>query len=651
MHLLPATLYILILGGCGLLVSRALRSPSQFAELGFVSVFGTLVFLLLVNGFGYFLPIKTASVTALAIIGVFDLVGFLWLWRRGMFLRSERDDTDTFAMGFLCILTLAVGFAGARYIGSDPWSWQHFPLASTIVAGNFPVHSPIDPEMLLRYHYAPALLAAAFTLLTGLPLTVGFAFQPLIGAAGILFFSAALIRRFRPSSTAMIGAILALAGSGLVWCKYPELSALAHAAVGLTPLRPALGGLADLVGTPLTTSPLVFLGHRSTATGFPLLYGLLYASSFLFGSTGKRAPVLFVVFLFALGLTLTMELAFVTVSMTAVGALILFVSTSATRAHARSLLTLGMAALVPALFIALFHGGVLSGLLDGGHGSFVFRPSFTVTFDTYGNTAFILSARFLRDFGFPLFLFPCAIVVAWARRREEPVWLLISLLALLHFALPFLFDYELIRGEMHRVFYGATSLMAMLAGVFIADTLLSKGSFILRMLGWILCASMLLSGALYLALRLVIPTMRFEDSPLFAPMPAISAEQSALYDWVNAHTTPSDYFYVRNLTVHFETITDEATVQMRDRILFTTYTGRFTIGPIIYWDYRPEWLADVKKAEETCDAAIMKKLRVRYLLVETPDRASWFTRRCRSSDWTSVYQAPGGRLPKVYELR
>lgn len=644
---------VVILAGCGFLVSRLLRVSSYFAELGFTFVFGTAVFLLLANSLGYFFPLALSFSVTLLAIGIFDIAALHALTRQHGLVRPSSDTAERRGAGFLFVLTLIVGIAGARYIGSDPWSWQHFPLASTIVAGNFPVHSPIDPESLLRYHYAPAFLAAGFRMLTGLPLTVGFALQPLIGAAGILFFSAAMVRRYRSVQTAVIAALLALAGSGLVWMKFPELQSLFLAFTGFGSFRIAFSGLANLVGSPITTSPLVFLGHRSTATGFPLLFGFLYTLSLLLDVHEPKQSYAYsvVLFLFALSLTLTMEIAFVTLSLAAVALAALFLLLPSTRESGWRMVIIGCTTLLPAFLIAFVHGGVLSGLLVGGHGSFVFHPSFSIMYDTYGNTTSLFSWRLLRDFGFPLFLFPFAAITAWRLRREAPIWLFITVLAFGHFLLPFFFDYTLIRGEMHRFFYAATSLMAVLAGVWVCDRFFPPASFLKRALGASILTFMLLSSSLYLALRLVIPTMRLEPSPLFAPMPPVTTEQSALYDWVRTHTTLDDYFYVRNLTVHFETISDDATVQMRDRILFMTYTGRYTIGPIIYWDYEPAWLALVQQAEETCSADVMRRLHVRYLLVETTDRLAWFKAHCAGKDWNLVYRASEGSEPKIYELR
>jgi hypothetical protein len=86
--------------------------------------------------------------------------------------------------------------------------------------------------------------------------------------------------------------------------------------------------------------------------------------------------------------------------------------------------------------------------------------------------------------------------------------------------------------------------------------------------------------------------------------------------------------------------------QIQNRVLFTTYTGRFTVGPIIYWDYPAEWLALVDRAEKTCDVEVMRALHITYLLVEE-GRREWFHNTCKVADWELKYDA-GGR---VYELK
>jgi hypothetical protein len=255
------------------------------------------------------------------------------------------------AMWFLLGITGIVGLAYARYAGSDPWSWQHFPLASTIVAGNFPVMTPINPTQVLAYHYAPAFTAAGFTLLTGLPLTFGFALQPLVGVAGILFFVTSFVRSMTGSiRTAVISSLLALGGAGLMWLKSNELLALFQTFVLSQPQDHALRGIGNLAASPLTTSPLIFLGHRSTAMGFPLLYGLVWSlESYL---RDRRIPLLVLGFIFALALTLTMELAFVTLTTALLVTAFFYWLSPKTHEMWRSLFLFGLFALVPALLLS-----------------------------------------------------------------------------------------------------------------------------------------------------------------------------------------------------------------------------------------------------------------------------------------------------------
>lgn len=653
MSILLAFIVISILLACGFLTAVAVLGERDFfAVTGMTFVFGFTTMFLLANGLAFALPIRSAFVTAMLLIAALD-AGLAIRLVRSSFQWSQIV-TNRSASIVLFAVILLTGIVHLRFVGSDPWSWQHFPLAATIVEGNFPVMSPIDPLRSLRYHYAPAFFAAGFRLLTGLPLSFGFGLQPLIGGAGILCFVAAAVRGMRGSlRVSLIAAVSALAGSGLLWLKGPELLVILSALTLQIPVREGFSVLWNLVSSPLTVSPFLFLGHRSTAMGFPLLFGLLWSLGDYLTSSEihRRRMQMLIGFVFALGLTLTMELAFVTVSTAAVLAAAVFLMHRSTRTTGVRMIVFGVVTLVPALIIGLFHGGVLSGLFDAGTGhSFVFHPSFRITYDTYGMTAVPWDLAFLRDFGVPLFLFPFAAAVAWKRRRDQPLWIILCLLGIIHFLLPFFVEYRLILGEMRRSFYVSTSIFSLLAGVCIAEFFLASRSRTKHIVGIGLLSSMLLSAILYAVLRLVIPTGRLEAAPLLAGLPPVTAEQQSLYAWVREQTDPDDFFYVRNLTVHFEGL-DTQTVQMRDRILFTTYTGRFTVGPIIYWEYDAAWLKDVILAEETCGADVMRRLGVRYLLVETQDRAIWF-RRCRSADWSLRYDGDDGdvQYPRIYEF-
>ncbi len=635
MGILLAILCILIVGLAGFFTARLLKSNDVFAILGMTFVFGASVFLLVSNALAYALPIKQAFASTILLLAAFD---FLAVSRTSLIVKLTKPEKK--AMWFLLGLTGIVGLAYARYAGSDPWSWQHFPLASTIVAGNFPVMTPINPTQVLAYHYAPAFTAAGFTLLTGLPLTFGFALQPLVGVAGILFFVTSFVRSMTGSlRTAILSSVLALGGAGLMWLKSNELLALFQTFVLSQPQDHALRGIGNLAASPLTTSPLIFLGHRSTAMGFPLLYGLVWSlESYL---RDRRIPLLVLGFIFALALTLTMELAFVTLTTALLVTAFFYWLSPKTHEMWRSLFLFGLFALVPALLLSSVQGGVLSGIGQSSSPSFGIHLSLRIIYDTFGSTITPWDIQFLRDFGLPLLLFPLALIFAWKKRKDQPVWLLLCVLALIHLALPFVVEYKLILGEMRRAFYVSTSVFALLAGVFICTRLLSSKRRAFKIVGSGLIVAMLISSSIALVLRLVVPTGRLEKTSVFASLPPITESQMKLYEWVKTNTSLDDYFYVRNLTVDFEQLSDEG-MQMRDRVLFTTYTGRFTVGPIIYWDYPAEWLALVDRAEKTCDVEVMRALHITYLLVEE-GRREWFQKTCTASDWSLKYDS-GARV-------
>ncbi len=632
---------ILVVLGFGFLVPVVLfRLREPFSLAAITTLFGSAFFLVSANALSYVMPVGSACFTVISIMALTD-IALLLRWFRHHEGSMTLDRSERIGLGILTAFGIVAAFMCARFVGSDPWSWQHFPLASTIVSGNFPVMSPIDPLSPLRYHYAPAFLAAAFRLLTGLPLSVGFALQPAFGAFGILFAVAAFCRSQKTTvMTAVCSALLALAGGGLTWLKAPQIIDI------LTGRN--FAGLWELVSSPITTSPLIFLGHRSTALGFPLLFGLVLCIAFaLQDDVMRRRLTLVVGFFLALALTLSMEMAFGTLCLAAAVTAVLLLVSPVTRVLGARLTLFGLLVLVPALLLSLLQGGVLSGLSSGGH-TFSFHPSLRITIDTFGSTVVPWSMRFLRDFGIPLLLLPFALFVSFRRFRTQPLWMLLCVLGLIHFLLPFLIEYQLIQGEMRRAFYVSTSVFSLLVGFAVSDLLFVSAKRSVRTAGYVLIGAMLVSSLLYTALRIVIPTGRLEAAPLFAGMPSVSESQETVYAWVRNNTTQRDFFYVRNLTIDFRNAS-EPVAQMRDRILFTTYTGRFTVGPIIFWDYDTAWLEDVLVAEKTCTADSMRALHVTYLFVPDQERAEWFTATCRPSDWSLRYDT-GATYPRIYEL-
>ena len=201
-----------ILGIFGLLVARELGVTDWITGMAMSATFGLAAWLFLMNGLGYLLPIRTAMTGSMLLMIIADAA--LLFRRQGKL--GERPPLKIL-LGLLAIIVLA-GLAYARDPGSDAWAWTHFPLAATILEGNFPIHDPSVPWDILAYHYGPGLLAAAMTHLSGATLAATYALQPMLNVAAIVLFAAAIAWRVTRSWTAAaISGVLALGGAGLFW--------------------------------------------------------------------------------------------------------------------------------------------------------------------------------------------------------------------------------------------------------------------------------------------------------------------------------------------------------------------------------------------------------------------------------------------------
>ena len=653
--ILLALLYGVVILGVGLAVAHyGLRLREGISVCAVTAVFGTALYLVILNTLGYFIWIRLAFPLALLLVFMIAVGLLLYAWIKGAWRVSVALPPQWICWSYgICILLS--GFMNARFVGSDPWTWLHFPLAATIAEGNFPVMVPIEPTRHLAYHYGPALLAAAFHKLTGFSLQAGFALQPLIGGAGILLFVGALVYAIsRSYRTAFISSLLAFAGNGLMWLNVTPLlrdfiGVLTHTAAPVSPFR----HLTDLFINPITTAPFTFFGHRSLATGLPLFFGLLFVLHALWNTRdrGSAWRLAMAVLIISLALTLTMEIGFVAllivVPLFAVVTLLLrrFVAPLPLEYTLLSFVTL-----LVTFFIARVHGGVLTWTTQEGS-SFAFHLNLHVPIHTSGYWVAPWNLLFLQNFGLPLLLFPFAALFFWRKRTHDIFPLLLIALALLHFLVPFVILYTKIQGEMHRLFYTATSLFALLVGWYVSEQFLESRLKAVRLSGYTVISAMLLSSLFTFGARIVAPNFRFQHESLFATMPAITEEQRALYAWVATHTGLHDYFYQRSMNVDWDT-TDEVTAQQRDRILFMAYTGRYSLGPIGVWEPDQFWIQLVSRAEEQCSIEALRSMQVQYLVVENADRAAWFRAHCSPSVWELAYDGGGGKVPypRVYRF-
>ncbi|MFA5800423.1 MAG: hypothetical protein WC840_05715 [Candidatus Peribacteraceae bacterium] len=639
------------------------------AIVGMTLGFGTATYMVVTNALGYIIAIRPAFTVALVLMLATAVLILINAHLKGrLFIpRSAFIPAPRWLMFSLSIVAVLCGIMGARFLGSDPNAWIHFPLASTIVSGNFPVVEVVNPWDKLGYHYGQALLAAAFTALTNFPLSFGYGIQPFLGIAGVLFFGAALAFELTRSwRAAFIGAVLAVFGGGLMWVNIFRvfqdvfLYLTSRSAIS-APFKYLVPSFGSSIVLPIINS----IGWRTFATGTPIFFALCYCLYKVFSGTESRRHLRWgaVCIIFLAALALTMEGSFLLFypALLTFFAVVWFQKFRAgesllERWPQPMLLVTGV--FLVALAIASYQGGTLSA-----RGADVNESAFSIWFNgqtgyhTAGYLVGFWQWPFLRDFGLPLLFLPFISIYFWRRRTESafPVFLLI--LALGHLTAPFVVHYKTLPGEMKRLFTPAISLFAFLTGIFLEQTLLRSDKIFKRVLGYGFMGMMIFAGVLYSSTRLLFPTFRFEAAPLFAKMPEVSQEERDLYAWVREHSTIKDYFYLytnddTRADALFTTKTEQQ-VQQLDRIHFMTYTGRYTIGIIQSYHAMSDarWTL-IHRFERTCKADVAAKLQIRFLVALTADRARWFRDRCVPEAWDVVYgPVPGKEYPRVYELR
>lgn len=620
----------------GFLVGRIfLRIRSVPALAGMACVLGQVVYLISTNALGYVLPVQTAFLVIVLLqvaacvmlaVNIPKLSALQWP-PRWVFLS-------------LSGLGVLAGFATARFLTSDPWMWSYLPLTSTIMAGNFPAHEPINPTVIAGYHYGPQLLAAAFSSLTGLSLAVAYNIQPFWCALGGLYLSAALLYSLTRSwLAAFLGSVLFFAGAGLTWINGWALPV------------DGLPVIARMFGSTLGPSLLLMFGSRGYTFLFPLLAAFLFLVQEC-AAGERRVPLwrsLLLLVALALALALSAEWVFLMLYPAAVIFLFLLPRTD----RRRMMMLLGVA-LAIALPFAFLQGGVLTPMLMHQFGPRTGPSDFALNFDwsiaylLKGDGATLWSWLLIREGGIPYVLMPVLCVFGWRRRKEYPLLLFILPLMILLFLAGLFVRYVPRPIEMDRFHHTAFFLSSMLIGVMLSVTWL-RGSRPQRIAGWLLVGAMLLSAAVYLPMRLVFPTMRRETAPLFAQLPPVTEKQHTLYEWVREHSTIKDYFYQETVTPEQITRSDpEEKAQQRLRILFMTYTGRYSVGFLLWGAYTQEFLDHQQAIESSCSLQDVRALGIRYLVIETPSRDMWFRSFCASRDWRLQYSDPSG-LPAVYE--
>jgi len=629
-----------------------LRGP---AVLMLACTLGPVFLLVGANSLGYLLPIRAALVIVPTLMLIWTVIVFGLAKRDRQLITIQSAFAGPSRAAYLAIIgaILLGGFAYARDGGSDLWTPAYLAVPAQIMEGNFPVRDPVNPWDAYGYHYGPALLSAAMSFLTGLPVMAATVPQPLMAAAGIVLGAAAIAWKVTGSGrAAAVSGVLAFMGAGLFWLYgiYLIQDVFSHYLLH-QPIVPdtetALRWLTPTIRLMHAQSLLAILGHRPIALGAGLLFPFLYLLLEAFSVKKITAcwPWVLLCILYGAGIALCLETSFA-VLYAATGlfiGLLLFCALrrQETDLHWKQSASIAGCIFLPLLVLAFFQGGVLS-VHDGDATSASFAVGFDGRLHIDGGpmqeTIALWEPLFLRDFGLQIGLMAWGIVYAWKRKKTSSFLLFLGLLAGLHFLIPVFVRFLPRAHEMNRFFFVAFGLSSILIGIVLSEKLLASSSRLKRNTGYALLTCLLFAGILNAAVRITFPSLRAQASPLFPTLPSISSSQEVMYRWISSHTTIDDYFYLHS----------GSRLPGSERALFAYHVGRFVIETSYA---KPKAIIEpLTRIEEQCDIKAVQGLSIRYLVIENAERAEWFSAHCTPSDWTVQYDgaAAGKTYPRIF---
>jgi hypothetical protein len=198
--------------GGWLLVSRSGRFHKRERLMAGIAA-GMLLYILLGNALAHWLPVYAAFASAAVLI----LAAGGWASRKSKFrwhdLISLEIGLQVLALllifGFFELIMRGLG------VGDD---YAHFPLVSTLAAGDIPPHYLLNPDIFLPYHYALDLFAASMVRIGGLFPWSAWDISRAFVVSLTLVCSWLWIRRITHSRLgAILGSLLMAFGMGTRW--------------------------------------------------------------------------------------------------------------------------------------------------------------------------------------------------------------------------------------------------------------------------------------------------------------------------------------------------------------------------------------------------------------------------------------------------
>jgi len=296
MVIILSIIYFSILFFFGWQVARRILNENRIEHLiAFALVFGLGLYVFFVNVVGYFMPIVSAFYLVLS---VFFLLAFAMFSIRYFSLLGPQKplkfalDNKWRIIVFFFTFFLIISMFYISFRHPMDTAIMRVPTAVTIMEGNFPPVQIFNPTELLRYHYAPELLAASTAKVTGMPIYTAFDFQRAFFGGGMFLLVFLMILSFFPKSffVAFSGSLMMLYAGSLSFLNiFPGIQNLFNKYILGQDINAPFKFISDVIVNDYTTPTInSLLTQHWGAMAFSLMVAVFYIYFHLLNWENKK---------------------------------------------------------------------------------------------------------------------------------------------------------------------------------------------------------------------------------------------------------------------------------------------------------------------------------------------------------------------------
>ncbi|KKR49071.1 MAG: hypothetical protein UT86_C0001G0043 [Candidatus Magasanikbacteria bacterium GW2011_GWC2_40_17] len=620
-----------------------------YTLLPLAALFGTVIYLFILNVISYFVSIKISFYLVFAVLFVFDLL---------IYFLSRKENNLVLGLPkknflFLCLVALVImvssGLVALRALEYDDLALGHINLSATISEGNFPVKFILNPSSLYAYHYAPDLLTATIYKTTGLPIEFGYDVQIFIFSGLIFLMGFLLIYELTSNFKISLGAaFLMLFGGGLNFFKiFAGLLGLYQKFILHQNVFAPFKFVSSTIDASLVNPVISTIHNHSNAMGVPIFLAIVYLYFYIFKNEKVWLRIsLLSGFLFGF-LALATETYFAVLGTVFLVYPFFLFLIYRDRGQFKKMIRISGLILLVGLPIAIFQGGIITEYLKN---NLIFKlfsfqtnlPSENLLRDVFVGQPFNFFGLFV-DMAIPLIIFVPALFYLKQYRKELSFFVLFIVVSFLP---PFLIKYNY-TSEMKRFWFLTLMFLSLITGWFLSSLIFKFKNENKKKLIWLTSLIFVLSvlgGIIWQSIYIAFPIGSIKkNQPFLGQATQMSSIEKEVDLWIKKNTTLKDNFFAVYEKSKFSFSATE----------FTALHGRF--APMLVYQESPspkDWQALIyNQAKSECDSESLKQLQINFVYV-TPQWPQGLENKClQNNKLELVYEIKGEDFIKIYKLK